>query len=59
MLARIREAQRAVLDYGEQVAVGRRTGTLTRQQLDQLADACDELHRLRQAYIRGTVPDEP
>lgn len=59
MLARIREAQRAVLDYGEQVAHGRRNGTLTRQQLDQLADAYDELHRLRSLYIRGTAPDAP
>ena len=59
MLARIREAQSAVLDYGEQVADGRRNGTLTRQQLDRLADAYDELHRLRSAYIRGTAPDEP
>lgn len=59
MLARIREARRAVLDHGEQVAYGRRNGTLTREQLDRLADAYDEFHRLRSAYIRGTAPDKP
>lgn len=55
-LARHRELQRAVTDYAETVAYERRTGSLSVGALDRLSLAVDELHKLRQAYIRGAAP---
>lgn len=55
--ARMRDAQRAVLDYAETVAHGRRNGTLTTAALDKLVDAQTDLDRLRTVYLRGIDPD--
>lgn len=58
-LARHRELERAVQDYAETVAHERRTGSLSVEALDRLAAAVDELHKLRQVYIRGEAPRRP
>lgn len=56
-MLRYREAQRAVLDRAEEVAAGRRQGSLSAAALDRLTEAQSELSRYREAYIRGTDPD--
>lgn len=56
-MARYRQAQRAVLDYAEQVADGRRDGTLTKAALDRLVESQTDLDRLRAAYLQATDPD--
>lgn len=55
--AAYREAQRTVLDYAEEVAIGRSSGSLTAAALDRLTAAQKRLDKLRQAYIRGTALD--
>lgn len=55
-IRRYREAQRAVLDRAEEVAIGRTSGSLSAAAIDRLTDAQKQLDELRQAYIRGTTP---
>lgn len=55
-LVHYREAQRAVLDRAEEVAIGRTSGTLTAEAIDRLAEADRRLQRFRLAYIDGTSP---
>lgn len=50
---RLRDAQRAVVDYAETVTDTRARGTLSAAALDRLADATHDLAQLRALYISG------
>lgn len=58
-LARMRDAQKLVLNRAETVADGRRTGSLSAAALDRLVDAQRELDRLRRLYITGAGESSP
>ena len=58
-LARMRDAQKLVLNRAETVADGRRNGSLSAAALDRLVDAQRELDRLRRLYITGAGESSP
>lgn len=50
--SKLPDLQRAVLDAAERVAAGRRSGSLTADDLDRLAEADEDYRRHRRDYLR-------
>ena len=58
-MLRYRDAQRLVLARAEEVADGRRSGSLSAAALDRLVEAQSDLDRLRRLYLTGAGESAP